>query len=336
MEVILELINERIAKHASVTRLLNFENGKLGFCFYFFELATIEKSPKHLKLATNLFEQIRRELPAYSANNFVYELAQIGIAIDLFVKRDYIHADINRLLEDFDDLIFKKLLVLDLANIKPFETVIILYYLCIRIEKQKKESDACFILEELCILTFNNFYQTIDSSFFDEPLSFSLTYQLPLFIFILSKLYGLGFYNYRFDAIIKEVSGLILSRLPVLHSNRLYLLWSLTKLKEATNSIIWDEQIEILTQHINCEKIIFEELRSKNIAIRDGLAGVYLLLNELSSTINKIQFDVNWIKEKLKDSELWKNNRWATSNLGLVNGLSGVILVYSLIKTNNQ
>lgn len=31
METVLEFINERIAKNACVTRLLNFENGKLGF-----------------------------------------------------------------------------------------------------------------------------------------------------------------------------------------------------------------------------------------------------------------------------------------------------------------
>ena len=154
--------------------------------------------------------------------------------------------------------------------------------------------------------------------------------KLPQFLYVVSKLYSLQFYNYRIIEVLKEIFGLIISRIPVLHSNRLFLLWSLLHLRETTGLTNWNEQINILATHIDYQKIIYTELQDKDVFIRDGVAGIYLLLYSLKDLSYPIIYDKILFRNRIKESKIWLNEK-ASDNLGLINGLSGVILVYDSI-----
>jgi hypothetical protein len=234
-------------------------------------------------------------------------------------------------------MVFLKTSSISWPTLKPVEVVGILYYILRRLDRLKKVSDDFVLMANLSIQSFEQFYGNIIHYLSDdEPQLFSFDYSLPATVFVWSKLYSLQFYNYRLDEVLKELSYMLLSRIPVLNANRLYLLWALVQLKQATNSTVWDEQIEILHSHIDSNKIIFNELKSKDVSIRDGLAGIYLLLSDLDKTPYRVDFDKDLIIRRFEESDVWKNEQWRSMPFGLINGISGALLIYSSIINNKK
>jgi len=324
-----QIINEKIVAYSNQKISLDIEEGKMGYCIYFFELARLTNNLQYQKLAEKLLDDIYSELVNDSTTISTYELAQIGMSIDYLLKQKFVEGNINSILGDIDSLIFKTIAFE--KNPITYRTngiIPVLLFICNRINSLKKGSDARFIMEDLCIKLFNDLCQSFDPGFYDEPYLFNmLKYKLPQFLFVISKMVSLQFYNYRIIEVIKEISGLIQSRIPALHSNRLYLLWSLLHLKSATGLGSWNEQIDILVNHIDYQKIIYEELRNKDLFIQDGVAGIYLLLNALKNTTLPLSFDKVIIRKRIEESEIWKDER-ALENKGLINGFSGTLWVY--------
>ena len=325
-------INEKMIAYSNHTMSLDIEKGKMGYCLYYFRFAQWLCEPRYQKQAEKLLNDIYLELGNGSIERTVYELAQIGMGIDYLIKKKYIEGNINSILGDIDTLIFKKL-VFENSPItyRMNGSIPILYFICTRIEQQNGTSDARFMSEELCIKLFNDLYRSLDSRFYDEPILFDiLNYKLPKFLFLVSKMYSLQFYNYRIIEVLKEISTLILSRMPALHSNRLYLLWSLLHLKRSTRIDTWDGQIDMLLNHIDYQKIIYRELLNKDVFIRDGVSGIYLLLNALQDTSHPIPFDKILFLRKIEESGVWKDEK-IVKMLGLINGFSGLLWIYYLI-----
>ena len=325
-------VNEKIIASCNQKMSLDIEKGKMGYCLYFFNLARLLSEPKYQKQAEKILDNIYSELSAEPTERSVYELAQIGTGVNCLIKRKFVEGNINSVLGDIDDRIFKKLAFEKTPiTYRTYGIILVLYFVCMRIEEQKKESDAKFILEEIEIKLFNSLYQSLDPGFYDESILFNLiSYKLPQFLFTVSKLYSLQFYNYRITEILREISGLILSRMPVLHANRLYLLWSLMHLKKSTGWTIWNEQMDMLVNHIDYQKIIYKELRNKDVFLLDGVAGIYMLLNALKDTTCRIPFDKILFRKRIEESEIWKDEELAKS-VGLANGFSGLLWVYYLI-----
>jgi len=322
-------VNEKIIAYSNKKISLDIEEGKMGFCLYFFKLSRLLREPQYQKLAEKLLNDIYIELSVESTKRTAYEIAQIGMGINYLIKQKYVEGNINSILGNIDKLIFKivvfekKPITYRINGIIP-----ILYFVCMRIEEQRQGSDERFMLEELGIKLFNSLYQSLDPGFYDEPILFNiLNYKLPQFLYVVSKMYSLQFYNYRITEVIGEISDLILSRMPVLHSNRLYLLWALVHLKEAAGCDTWDEQIELLVNRIDYHKIIYKELRNKDVFILDGVAGIFLLLNVLKNTSYPVVFDKTFFRRRIEESRIWKDKEFAQS-LALVNGFSGLLWVY--------
>ena len=332
-----ERLNEKIVAYSDQKISLDIEEGKMGCCIYFFELARLTGKPHYQKLAEKLLDDIYLELADEPAERTAYELAQIGMGINYLLKQKYVAGNANFILGGIDRLIFKIVVFSNATTTYKINGIIpVLYFICIRISQQKTRSDSRFLLEELCIKLFNELYQSLDAGFYDEPYLFNmLRYKLPMLIYVMSKMILLQFYNYRVIETIKEISGLIQSRMPVLHSNRLYLLWSLLYLKETTGLDTWSEQMDILVNHIDYKKIIYNELRNKDVFIQDGVAGIYLLLNALKDTPLSLSFDKTLFRKRIEESEIWQDEE-ALKNMGLINGFSGLQWVYySIIQSFN-
>jgi len=323
-------INKKVVAYSNQKMSLDIEEGKMGCCIYFFELARLTDELQYRKIAEKLLDDIYLELANEPAERTAYELAQIGMGIDYLRTQKYVTGNINSILGDIDRLIFKTLAFENNSITYRINGIIpVMYFICNRIDRLKKGSDARFILEELCIKLFNDLYQSLDAGFYDESYLFNiLIYKLPLFLFTISKMYLLRFYNYRIIETLKEISGLIQSRIPALHSNRLYLLWSLLHLKAATGLDTWNEQMEILSNRIDYQKIIYEELRNKDVFIQDGVAGIYLLLNALKDTPLSLPFDKTVFQKRIEESEIRKDGEALEENLGLIDGFSGLLWVY--------
>jgi hypothetical protein len=324
-------IEEKIIAHSKEDISLDVELGKSGICIYLFMRSRLLNDPKVGKLAEKLLEEVCGSLSAYKGKGPSPELIQIGIGIDYLLRNTFVKGNSNTVLGDFDDIIFHLFAPESTAKSNPVNLMRILYYICIRLEKQKKGSDSHFMLEELCIKVFNELCESLDSTFFEEPILFNLDYRLPQFLYVVGKIHALKFYNYRIDEVLKEISGLILSKFPVSHANRLYLLWGLVRFKELAESNIFDEQIELLHSHIDYKKIIYEELQNKTVFIKNGVAGIYLLLAGLEKTSCPIPYDKQLLKKRIEDSDVWKEDQWTKENLGLIHGFSSLIMTYLLI-----
>jgi len=322
-------INEQIATYCNQKISLDIEEGKMGCCIYFFEIARLTGEKQYQQLAEKLLDDIYSELANETTERTSYELAQIGMGINYLHEKNYVKGNINLILGDLDRLIFKTIVFENKPITYQINGIIsVFYYICARISRHNKGSEARFLLEELSIKVFNDIYRSLDPGFFDESYVFSmLRYKLPQFLYVLSKMITLQFYNYRVVEVLNEILGLIQSRIPVLHSNRLYLLWGLLHLKEATGWNTWNEQIDILINRMDYKKMIYEELRNKNVFIEDGVAGIYLLLNAIKHTFLSLPFDIILFQKRIEESKIWKDKE-SLEKRGLINGISGLLLVY--------
>lgn len=328
-----EELNRKIKVFANESPVLNITTGKMGACLYFFLLADSLKNKQYQQWAEKLLDEIYEKLSLDIATTSITDVLQVGIAIDFLLNRKYVTGNVNHVLGEVDNVLFQKMTSSKAPQMLTCEThdfLYILYYLYLRQKKQKPNSDDRYLMEELIIKVFNEVYNSLNSDFYDEPLLFNLEYKLPPFLFVLSKIYSLNFYNYRLNEVIREMAGLIQSRIPALHANRLYLLWGLVNLKQATTFTFWDEQVNLICHHINISKIMEQELRNKQVFIQDGVAGIYLLLTAMEKTDYKIPYDPELLCKRIYDSDVWKKN--GQLPLSFAGGISGLLWVEHLMK----
>ena len=337
IESVFSILNERLTNLAKDTYPLGLAEGKMGICLYFYYLSSLMNNKKYSKIGGVFMEEIYQHIHEIPSLGFEYGLTGIACGIDILVRNGYVEGNINTILEDIDNHILLKTLSDDAQIDSGEEQVYLLYYLCRRMQMQKKNSGEIFIYEELIIKYLNKFYQNLPADFFEEPLSYSLDFLLPKFLYVLSLIHTFDFYNYRTTRIINELSPRILSRLPLLHSNRLFLLWGLLTLKKVTKLKTWDQQIDYFTNNINVNEILFSELRNKNVFINDGIASIYLLLLDVNKAIpHPIKFDLTLIYRKIISSQIWEEyleiNSTIYQPLGLMRGVAGIMLVIKYIE----
>lgn len=324
--------NEKIDAFASATAGLNIEFGKMGVCLYFFLSADKSENKQNQHRAEKLLDEIYEQAARNTSVKSIPDLMQVGIGIDFLVKQKYVEGNVNQILGDIDNTLFQRMTSSKNPQSLTCETpgfLSVLYYLYLRLKRLNPTGDHRFLMEELTIKAFNEVYVSLSSAFYDEPVLFDLGYKLPPFLYVLSKIHSLGFYNYRINEVIKEIAGLIRSRIPALHANRLYLLWGLTHLKQATAYPFWDEQINLISRNICVQKIIEQELRNKQVFIKDGVAGIYLLLAALEQVGCQIPFEPKALQKRIYDSDIWKENEQPPLNF--VGGMSGLLWVDHLI-----
>ena len=154
----------------------------------------------------------------------------------------------------------------------------------IRLKAQRKNSENELLLKELIISTINHIYEKIDLEFFEEYLFYSINYPLPQLLYVFSEIYSLEFYNYRLIKIIEELEHKILSVLPLLNSNKLYLLWGLDSLQRRIQNKNWEKQIKVIKDQINLDMIFDNELKDKNIFFNEGVTSIYFFIEGLFLT----------------------------------------------------
>jgi hypothetical protein len=179
----------------------------------------------------------------------------------------------------------------------------------------------------------------MDAPFFEEPLHYSINYQLPQFLFVLSHLFQLHFYNYRIIKILEEIGIKVLTTLPMLHANRLFLMWGMDAVVSQIDLNGWRNHIQLLKNNLNVNLILEDEIRNRNIYVKNGISGIYLLLTALQKYFpeNELQQWANKIIGKIESSDVWtlieNEPNYLLGNRGLVSGLCGVNMVLADAKT---
>jgi len=323
---------------------LGLANGKMGLCIYFYYLSRMEKKDEFKIIAENLFDDVINNLSETTNISFESGLAGIAIGISHLVKEKFVEGDINEVLEDIDSCIFRKLVFYDdKVNTSPNHQAIyiqLLYYLYIRYKAQTSY-DEKFIFQELMIKIIEKIKNNIQVYFLYEHLSFSINnFHLPTFLYIISKIYNLNIYNTRIIKILEEYINQILSIIPILHANRLYLLWGLINIKECLPAYKKeiDSQIHILRGIINIDKIINIELRDQDIYIINGVSIIYILLFIIQIKYPEYRIDYspqsfhNRISNTKALNLILNRKLYFYEHSGLINGFPGAYLVLLHIK----
>ena len=316
---------------------LGLASGKMGFCIYFYCLSRLYDDKQYESVAESILDDMFNNISGYDLLDIPDGLSGIGLVINYLVKEKYVEGDINEILKDIDDVIFRKLSYPQNCMLLPPLTIIhLLFYLNVRYGDLKAGSEQKYLFQELIIETINMLYDKFDPTFFDEPCFYSINYQFPLFISVLSQTHRLGFYNCRINKIAEELSSKVLSTFPVLQANKLSFLFGMSVLANEIKLDGWNEHITLLAKTLYIDSILTDELRDKNIFFENGFTSIYLLAERVKKYFP--EQDMTCFKEKIRNriinSQMWellKDEDYFSQKAGLLNGYCGASLLLQLI-----
>lgn len=321
---------------------LGLAEGKMGLCIYFFCIGRMENNPQYIQSAEKLLRDIFNNIKNVNTIDLEEGLSGIGLGIHFLIKNGYVEGDINDVLENVDDVVFRHLNYSSYwnNNVDILFLIKVLFYLYVRIKELKVDSESRQILEETAIEVLNRAYQEINPSFFRESLNYTVNYPLPLFLFAISGLGSLHFYNYRIVKIIEELAPQILSVYPALHSNKLFLAAGMKSARKLCNVAGWSKHIDLLVEGIDFNKILEEEIGNRNIYFKDGFASILFLVNILDNLLPQKRKSVyeSQVRERIESSGAWElfrtNLEYKNKHVGLFSGVPGCILSlnYALLK----
>lgn len=339
MEKQLDELNKMLLRSMDKTYPVGLAQGQMGISIYFYYLSRIRQNENYKAIAEQLLENTLGKLSPDSSISVEKGLAGVGLGVTHLIEAGFVEGEVNELLEDIDSAIFKRLAFLPgNSPYKKDELLHLLFYLSVRLTDQT-DDDGRYIFRELIIKTLNIFVSGLTGDFFDETFSFSVYhYHLPLFTYICARLLEQDFYNERIYKILEEFELAILSRFPLLHANRLYLLCGMLPLISYMSNPQWKEYVDLLHEEISLPTIFDKEMKNKHIFISNGLSLMYLLLNYLDKKYPdyKIGYSSQVFYARITGSEAWeslfKRDYYFNIHQGLLNGFPGVLLVLSQIQ----
>ena len=315
-------------------------HGKMGLSIYFYHLSKIESNPAYHSKAEQLLDQVLlNDLTPNHSIDVEDGLAGIGLGVMWLVKNRFMEGDLNEMLEVVDDAIYRKIAFS--ANPTQFSPIMLLHltgYLYIRL-KEQTDKNSQILYQDLIIKVLNMLYGKIDDEFLNESYTFSIYhYQLPVLLWVFSKLLEAGFYNDRIYRMLDTLQLNILSHIPLLHSNRLFLLWGMLNLAPYLHHPSRNNYTQLLYREISLHEILEKEMTDRKIFISNGLSVIYILLHAINRDFPdyQIPFDPQTIYNRLQNSNAWnaliERGYFYDIHHGLLNGFPGVHLVLSHIK----
>ena len=326
----INVLNKRLA--TIDTSSLGLSYGKTGISSYFYLKSRFTGNKEYEHIAGKMIEDVISNIESLKQYDIINGLAGVGLSIDFLIDQKFVKGDSNRILSDIDEELFKQLSYSSYSDKLGFSVQLqILYYFIIRLRKQKSGSEYEWLFKELVIRTINSLSEKVIFDIYDEPLTFSVDYLLPQYLFVLSRC--LDLYRDKIGHIIRELSIFLLSKLPLLHSNRLYLLWAISTLNKHIDMKDLKSHCSLLYRELDMTKIMNEEILSRNIYFSDGFPAIYLLIHNLSDYFsqNEIEQYKLAIIEKIIQSPEWEylfeNDNYFKMNKGLFNGYCGTSLL---------
>ncbi len=309
----IDILNNNLLPSVAKDYPIGLVTGKLGMCIYYYYLSRWEENAEYEQVAESLLDNVISQLSDTIDVTVESGLAGVAIGISHLVKEQFVEGDIDEILEEVDNTVFKKLAFLTYKDIHKHipkaELLHLLYYLYIRYTESKK-TDNQYIYQELMIRTIEMFKENLPPDFFNEYFSFSLqNFHLPFFMCIISKIYDLNIYNSRITKIFEEFSRQILSTYPVSQANRLYLLCGLISIKPCLPN--YEKEIEshirLLKAGIDIDHIVNSELKNQDIYIMEGVSSVYMMLYYLQKKypVYSIDYNSQLFFTKISNSEVW-------------------------------
>ncbi|QTO26235.1 MULTISPECIES: lanthionine synthetase LanC family protein [unclassified Bacteroides] len=317
-------------------------NGKMGACLSLFVASRFLKDKSILEKAELLMDEICQDCERMSIQNqidFETGLAGIAFGFTYLAKHKYIDIEPNNVLKELDDCIFRWVSSKTMEELQNYTSLLygILFYLLYSIHFYiSVEDESVLLKKELVVLIINAIESSNDQNGYiqinNEPFVFNMNlYKLPIYIYIITEIYKLNFYNYKLDRIIDSLSAFILSSFPRLISNRIYLISSVRYLLNIKPIPLWEEHVEILERSIDVDAMLDYEFKDKGIALNNGVSGLLMLLSTLETEKFKFREDLCCkIVKKIERSSFFRNIKQEDYFLSTVSGPCGIVLSLSL------
>jgi len=317
-------------------------DGKMGLSIYYYYIGRIFNNSDYKQKAELLIDEVFEKIKITKKGLDIKNgLGGIGLSVEYLIDNKYVAGNSNDILADVDNELFK--MICNLDNLKDDDLIPhlqLIYYFTVRLKKQNKNSENEHIFKEVIINVINYISDKIFRNFTDEPVSFNIENPSIQSLFVLSQCYEL--HKDKIYKILKEISLYTLSKMPILHANRLYLLYAMDNLNKKIELKEWNEHIKLLLRSSNIEHIIESELFDE-IYFSNGLPAIYFLLSNLERyftsdqilkynklIINKIESHPAWNK-LLNDEDYLKQYS------GLFSGYTGTsLLLHKHYKDENR
>ena len=310
---------------------IGLADGKMGHCIYYYYLCRLLDNNVYKQKAEHLVDEIFEKIKLIKNLDIKNGFAGIGLGIEYLIDNRYVTGDSNDILTDIDNELFKKICNLDkIKEDLPSSYLQLIYYFTVRLKKQNKNSENEHFFKEAVINAINFISEKIYRNFSEEPVSFNLENPSIQSLFVLSQC--VEFYKEKTNRILKDISSYTLSKIPIIHANRLNLLYAMDNINKKIKIKGWDEHIKLLVREINVEKIIENEL-ADDIYFSNGLSAIYMLLSGLGGYFspNQICKHKRLIINKIESSPLWdrliEDDFYLKQNSGLFSGYKGVSLL---------
>jgi hypothetical protein len=337
-KIFFHLLNKKLI--ASIekgeTKCYDLGYGDMGFSLYFHGLSRLTGEKAYQRRAKKLLDSVFEGINTIQTIDIKTGLAGIGLGVDFLIRNNYVKGNVNTVLGDIDDFIFKQLSFPKHYESLDAQTMIeALYYFSVRLEAQKKGSETEYLFKEIIIKTINNAYLKLEKTRLNGRLVYDAAYELPLFMYVLSKIFRLKFYGVRIVNILKELSPTVLSIIPALHANRLYLLWGMSVVRKQIEIEGWNEHIQVLKETIDFDKIVNSELCNQNVYFGDGATSLFLLADKLRKEFSADEIDrfQQHLLLKITRSDVWRlmeddDPVYFEEHKGLYNGFCGIAFLF--------
>jgi len=346
-----QIINTLLLNTSFINNL-GIMHGKMGISICFYHLARRHENKIYEDYAGELIDEIYEEISSDTPIDFENGLAGIGWGIEYLVQNNFIEADTNEVLEEFDNRIFKELIYNTTNNIGLLEGIIGLgAYFLNRIQNSSSNDNdiatltnkqtLIHIIDELDRRTLDTkqllHEPTINNGQITNYLKrFDIMWDYPLLIWFLTELFEQNIYNFKIEKIIKRMIQPILEGkwLPELHSNNLLLLLVLTKL--SITKILTGIDLSQLNIKPD-EEAIKSEIRKKDSSLKTGALGISWIYQQLFHLTSEDSYEKKikyWKNHGIIDEiENYKNETGLVTNdknFGILSGLAGIIVMTNI------
>ena len=320
---------------------IGLADGKMGQCVYFYYAGRMTNNKEYTQKSEVLMGEILEQTGKSKVYDIKDGIAGIGLAVDYLMKNRFVNGNINEVLNDIDNELFRQICKpIEFGNNDYSLQLQLVYYFIVRLKDQKKNSENEYCFKEAIINGINYISGKINQNFPDETASFKMENPLMQLLLVISQCDEL--YKDKISIILKDISLHILSKIPVLHANRLFLLYAMDKVNKKIATKGWDEHIKLLARETNIEYVIENEL-SDEIFFADGLPAIYFLFSGLGDyfSLDQINKDKRHIIDKIETSPKWgkllDDESYLKYKSGLFSGYLGTsILLQKHYKDENR
>lgn len=319
-------------QNAPLIKNAGLMKGKMGISIYLFHLSRKTGEAIFREQAENMIDDVYQEVGNNSLpTDFGNGLAGIVWGIDHLIHNGFLDADPDEIFADPDDKIFQFITNQNGIPLNLEEGLLGYgFYLLARLKNKYLENadDRDFMLLHLLIDIINKVYDLVEAeeSQLLEPMAFKITWVLPLTLIFLAEVMHLNIHQQKISRILERLSIIVLSLIPIRHSNRLYLATSIEMVLKYQELPKWWEHFTLLRENFDPE-LLLGEFPDKNLTLSEGISGICPILINSNNICDKngLLFKIG---DKIDNSSFWnelKNReRFLPDHISLSKGIAGI------------